>query len=71
MKATSSITTALCTASIASVPHANGPWEYTSTPGIAVGSLSEKVSTMTLPVSFSYSPCISSSVMGRVQGIAP
>ena len=33
MKATSSITTALCTAFIASVPQAKGPWEKTSTPG--------------------------------------
>ena len=71
MKATSSRTTALCTAFSASVPQANGPWLLTSTAGMASGSLPANVSMMTLPVSFSYSPAISSGVIRRVQGISP
>ena len=71
IKATSSITTALCTAFMASAPQAKGPWLYTSAPGTSAGSLPEKHSMITLPVSFSYSPRISASVIGRVQGMAP
>ena len=39
--------------------------------GNVIGILTLKVSTMTLPVSFSYSPPISSGVIARVQGMEP
>ena len=39
--------------------------------GDGAGSSVRKVSMITFPVSFSYSPLISASVIGRVQGIAP
>ena len=71
MKETSSSTTALWTAFMASVPQAKGPWLCTSTAGMSSGLLPWKVSTMTLPVSSSYSPAISSGVILRVQGISP
>ena len=65
------MTTALWTAFSGSVPQENTPWLWTSTPGMDMGSLPWKVSMMTLPVSSSYSPRISSSVIFRVQGISP
>ena len=43
----------------------------TSTAGMSSGFLPWKVSTMTLPVSRSYSPAISAGVILRVQGISP
>ena len=73
MKAHSSSTTALCTALWGSVPQAKGPWLCTSTAGTWAGSIFRdwKVSMITLPVSSSYLPAISSGVIFRVQGISP
>ena len=68
--ATSSRTTALWTALSASVPQVKGPWFLTRTAGVSIGFMALKRSTMTLPVSFSYSPKISFFFMSRVQGIS-
>ncbi|MNN53209.1 hypothetical protein D3C81_1679520 [compost metagenome] len=71
--ATSSSTTALWTALWASLPQVKGAWQFTSTPGTCSGSSPRlwKVSIITLPVSSSYAPLISASVIGRVQGTLP
>ena len=53
MKATSSSTAALWTASAASQPQVKGPWLWTRTAGIWAGFLPAKVSTITFPVSSS------------------
>ena len=62
---------ALCTASSGSLPQVKGPWLCTSTAGISIGSQPRKVSVITRPVSFSYSPAISLGVIFRVQGTSP
>ena len=71
--ATMSRTAALCTASAPLVPHAKGPWLATRTAGIESGSIPalKNVSTITRPVSSSYSPPVCPGVKGRVQGMVP
>ena len=56
---------------MASVPQVKGPWLWTSTAGMVMGSMPWNVSMMTLPVLQLVLPAISAGVIFRVQGMSP